>query len=383
MSHSFLFVPVAANISAQQMYSDAPMLFLAMITAASWTNHQQQMSLDAIYRQELANRTIIRPRKSLSLVQSVLVYLSWYHFVFSHKTQQTFFLHHLVIALALDIGLHRQSRPMFFTNQQKPQEVEPQEKRARQRAFLGCYYLASMVSAALQKPNLLKHNPDMVEWAQELKRDQEFDTDAILGHLISLRQLDDQVQESLFTGAAADAPLTDAGLLMRVRFLETQLKAWKHESAGAEYQRSKFVVCIPSNAHAAAGWDVKAAQDMWAMRFVTDLTRGWYVRKINPRMQMNFSPRPAPYNNANDSPCPGHGALPTPPDGRTQNHPTELGHMDFSNTDTNLEASADEESDPFALMKSAEFDMEQLFDMGIWGDEAYSSMGFGGGGLPF
>lgn len=57
--------------------------------------------------------------------------------------------------------------------------------------------------------------------------------------------------------------------------------------------------------------------------------------------------------------------------------------MDFSNTDTNLEARAGEESDPFALMKSAEFDMEQLFDMGIWGDEAYSSMGFGGGGLPF
>lgn len=77
MSHSFPFVPVAANASAQQMYSDAPMLFLAMVTAASWANHQQQMSLDAIYRQELANRTIIRPRKSLSLVQSVLVYLSW------------------------------------------------------------------------------------------------------------------------------------------------------------------------------------------------------------------------------------------------------------------------------------------------------------------
>lgn len=82
----------------------------------------------------------------------------------------------------------------------------------------------------------------MVEWAQDLKRDQEFDTDAILGQLISLRQLDDQVQESLFTGAAADAPLIDAGLLMRVRFLETQLEAWKHESAGTEYQRSKFVV---------------------------------------------------------------------------------------------------------------------------------------------
>lgn len=77
MSDSFPFVPLAPNISARQLYHEAPMLFLAMITAASWREHKRQMSLDAVYRQELANRTIMRPRRNLSLVQSVLVYLSW------------------------------------------------------------------------------------------------------------------------------------------------------------------------------------------------------------------------------------------------------------------------------------------------------------------
>lgn len=77
MSHSFPFVPLAQSISAWQLYQNAPMLFLAMVTAASWRDHQRQLSLDAIFRQELANRTIIRPRRNLSLVQSVLVYLSW------------------------------------------------------------------------------------------------------------------------------------------------------------------------------------------------------------------------------------------------------------------------------------------------------------------
>lgn len=77
MSDSFPFVPLPANVSAQQLQRDKPMLFLAMITAASWSDHKRQMSLDAIYRQELANRTIIRPRRNLGLVQSVLVYLSW------------------------------------------------------------------------------------------------------------------------------------------------------------------------------------------------------------------------------------------------------------------------------------------------------------------
>jgi hypothetical protein len=36
------------------------------------------MSLDTLFRKELAQRTIITPRRTLGLVQSLLVYLSWY-----------------------------------------------------------------------------------------------------------------------------------------------------------------------------------------------------------------------------------------------------------------------------------------------------------------
>ena len=77
MSASFPFVPLAADMTAQHLYGDSPMLFLAIMTASSWREHQRQMALDAIFRQELANRTIIRPRRTLGLVQSVLVYLAW------------------------------------------------------------------------------------------------------------------------------------------------------------------------------------------------------------------------------------------------------------------------------------------------------------------
>ncbi len=47
----------------------------------------------------------------------------------------------------------------------------------------------------MQKPNLLKHNSDMTEWAQELKDQGEFPTDEVLGHLVSLRQIDDEVEQ--------------------------------------------------------------------------------------------------------------------------------------------------------------------------------------------
>jgi hypothetical protein len=77
MSSSFPFVIVPPNVTAQELHREKPMLLLAILTAASSQEHQRQMSLDTIYRQELAQRTIISPRRTLGLVQSVLVYLSW------------------------------------------------------------------------------------------------------------------------------------------------------------------------------------------------------------------------------------------------------------------------------------------------------------------
>jgi len=158
MSASFPFVIVPAGMTAHELHRERPMLFLAIIIAASWQDHMRQMSLDVIFRRELAERTIITPKRTLGLVQSVLVYLSWcvlnllhpreadtnrYHYIFSHKTQQIFFLHHLVIGLALDIGLHRDFQPIIFPFRPKPKAPSPQDQRERERAFLGCYYLSS------------------------------------------------------------------------------------------------------------------------------------------------------------------------------------------------------------------------------------------------
>jgi hypothetical protein len=77
MSASFPFVIVPPSVKAQELYQKKPMLLLATIIAASSQQHQRQMLLDTIFRKELAERTIITPRRTLGLVQSVLVYLSW------------------------------------------------------------------------------------------------------------------------------------------------------------------------------------------------------------------------------------------------------------------------------------------------------------------
>lgn len=83
----------------------------------------------------------------------------------------------------------------------------------------------------------------MTEWALNLKQQREYDSDETICHLITLRQLDDQVQDTLYNGSAVDLPLSDGRTLMHVRFLETKLDAWKRESQGAGAQRCE---CIDS-----------------------------------------------------------------------------------------------------------------------------------------
>lgn len=80
MCATFPFVPIDDFASAAELHSAKPMLFLAVMTAASWDNHKLQRHLDRVYRKEIAEHTFIRPRRTLALLQSVLVYLSRYAF---------------------------------------------------------------------------------------------------------------------------------------------------------------------------------------------------------------------------------------------------------------------------------------------------------------
>ncbi|KAF2469241.1 uncharacterized protein BDR25DRAFT_263691 [Lindgomyces ingoldianus] len=495
MLHSFPFVPIPPTISAQELSSRNPMLFLAILTATSSKDHQRQLALDEQFRIELANRTIIRPHRTLSLVQSIIVYLSWYHFVFSHKTHQIFSLIQLAIGVALDIGLHQKQGLSFFEmpGRPKPPSPSPSEARERQRAFLGCYYLSSAIAGGLHKPNLLKYTDYMAEACRCLRNDAEYSIDEIIGQLISLRRIDDQIHDTFFTEEAAQLPITDSRVLMNLRFVETQIEEWRRETqreehprvldlscsytmmqlhsiglrssqvssehpfasptqlnalsstleAGKsfldaliaipaseyhlitfpEWMRLPFVVmtitrlCIPSEAHTATRWDVKAAQDRvrldlcleslcyrmqslstfekrkqphpdfwWAMRMIMELIKGWYCRKIRVRMMTSAQLTP------NELPTPDtipnfQGSLEssrtcqtplTVHDGVHRFPQMALNHVDLGTGNLDV---GNEYLDPFAFMMDKDFDMDKFFDMGIWGTGTYEEMGFGGGNM--
>ncbi|KAF2179445.1 hypothetical protein K469DRAFT_716434 [Zopfia rhizophila CBS 207.26] len=490
MADSFPFVPIPLSLTAKQLSISKPMLFLAILTIASWKDHQRQLLLDEKYRIELAHRTIIKPRRTLSLVQSTIVYLSWYQFVFSHKTQQIFSLLQLSIGLALDIGLHQKSRRSFMDmpGRPKPPPASPTGEREAQRTFLGCYYLSSAIAGGLQKPNLLRYTDYMAECGRRLKRDVEYPSDEILLHLIGLRQIDDRINDSFYSEDSHSLPITDSRISMPMQFMQTQLNDWNREKksnsfqrvlelpysytkmqlhsialrpplsdnsqlaaasptqlnallialeAGkafldsllafptseyhlitfVEWMRLPYIVvtisklCIPSELHTAAQWDVQAAQDrvrldlyleslcyrmqslttydkvkqphpdFWmAMKMILDLTKGWYTRRVRaskaPPAIAGDLPTPDTMRDTHDSGYSGPSETPSTVDANEFSFPS-MGSMDVGMGHVELESGG---RDPFAFMRDLDFDMDQFLDMGIWGSHgSYEGMGFGDG----
>ncbi|KAF2743330.1 hypothetical protein M011DRAFT_431426 [Sporormia fimetaria CBS 119925] len=230
MAKSCPFVPISSGITARDLNASDPFLLLAILTVTSFRKPKQMRAFDKQYRTELANRTIIRPRRTVSLLQSLLVYLSWYHFVFSHKTQQIYTLVQLAVGLVHELGIYQEKNTAVLTVlRSTPRPPSAKQLKERQRAFLGCYYLSSAVSAGIMKPNLLRYSEYMGKCAQSLRNEPEYSSDRVISRLIGLRRIDDQVHDAFLAGEVAHLPITDSRIHYNLGMIESQLQDWNND----------------------------------------------------------------------------------------------------------------------------------------------------------
>ena len=73
----FPFVTMSPTTTAQELSSEKPLLLLAALMTASYSNRPLQSALEQLYKQDLASRVIVHAQKSLDALQSILVYLAW------------------------------------------------------------------------------------------------------------------------------------------------------------------------------------------------------------------------------------------------------------------------------------------------------------------
>jgi hypothetical protein len=132
-----IFLPItnlSATLTAQDMRNSKPMVFLAVLVVASASIKPALLpALLLELNLQIAERVLITGEKSIDLVQALLVYTT--HFVVPARATRTSYNQyvHSAIAVSLDLGLDKNSRPRQPAN----------EADDNKRIWSACYIIAS------------------------------------------------------------------------------------------------------------------------------------------------------------------------------------------------------------------------------------------------
>lgn len=145
MCRYFPFVMFPATTDAMAVKEQQPILFFAIVTVALVTMQTKVDSeLADMLTKDLALRIMYRGERSLEIVQTLLVQISFYARG-KHMRELNFNqMVHIASTMALDIGLGRRSNIRWSTGTQTQRSDPHQlESLAGRRAWLGCYYTAT------------------------------------------------------------------------------------------------------------------------------------------------------------------------------------------------------------------------------------------------
>lgn len=187
------------GLTAGELRKTKPVLFLAVMAAASSDTPEIQRVAVTELMQTFADRIIIVGEKSLELVQALTVAVMWYRPP-EHVEDLNFYQFvHMAMTMALDLGLGkgrpRGSKPTLWGAQpsrRHPQQ-DPTTIEAR-RTWLLCYYMTVNTAMGLHRPFLLRWTSFMAECMDILESSPEAaPTDKYFCHLVWTHRLVEEI----------------------------------------------------------------------------------------------------------------------------------------------------------------------------------------------
>ncbi|KAL2796986.1 hypothetical protein BJX66DRAFT_323631 [Aspergillus keveii] len=192
MSAYFPFAQLPEHLTAELMVIDRPFLLLAAVTNGASRYRHLQAALIEKFKNVLSQNLIIAGEKDLDLLQGLLVHLAWFHFYFNPWSPQTYRYLQLAISMVVDLGLDQMVSNMINSNT----GLDDTYSRDACYAYLGCYYISSVISTSNGKPNNLPVSSDMLRAAKMIQQTQGPETDNVIYQLIHLQQLVENICET-------------------------------------------------------------------------------------------------------------------------------------------------------------------------------------------
>jgi hypothetical protein len=187
----FPFVTLPKDCSCQDLSQHRPLLMFAVLTVASYESARLQQTLSREFRKTIMVQ-ILTGKKSLDLLQGLLIFLAWHHHYMEAQAVSVPMLLQLCIGIASDLGLEKLS-----TNVRSPLQRENQRDKEAKRAYLGCYYLAvNMGLIERGKNRCIPYSDTLRSYASDLASVWEQKSDTVLPVLINVCQFLEDVEET-------------------------------------------------------------------------------------------------------------------------------------------------------------------------------------------
>ena len=77
MTEQFPFVVIAPDSTSQSLQHEKPLLWKAIIVAASHEKSDRQLALGSKLMEDLTTRLLLRVERSLDLLQALLIFIAW------------------------------------------------------------------------------------------------------------------------------------------------------------------------------------------------------------------------------------------------------------------------------------------------------------------
>ncbi|EXJ68069.1 uncharacterized protein A1O5_08684 [Cladophialophora psammophila CBS 110553] len=200
-----------------EMRQKKPFLVLAILMVGYRQDPARQTTIAHKLREMVSHSMLVQGKKSLDMLQALLVYLSWYH-VPVHQSSQVGNIGHLIMALLSDLRLNNGAvvqtlKPSFgrlepFGNDGSDASAMRPTSRAAQsssitrtleerRTFLGCFFLISTVSMWTRELYPVQYSRYVDECCRVVSEAAEYPTDLSVVHLARLHGLADRISRSL------------------------------------------------------------------------------------------------------------------------------------------------------------------------------------------
>lgn len=232
------------HLTADELRKTRPVLFLAIMAAASSGLPEiQRVAFKELF-QTLADRILIVGEKSVELVQALTLAVMWY-LPPEHLDELKFYqLVHMAMIMALDLGLGRGrprgSKSTMWGAQPPRRQVQPDPTTIEaRRTWLLCYYLTVNTAMALHRPFLLRWTSFMAECMDILESSPEAaPTDKYFCHLVWTHRLAEEIGfQFCMDDPSVSVSLSDHMTQHRIRSFERELDKHKTQVPAELLQR--------------------------------------------------------------------------------------------------------------------------------------------------